>query len=72
MPMGGFRAQPRKKHKKIAIRFRTQMPDDTNYPKDDYNWEYIYGSIREKIPYNMPSPKGREVKITMFADVSLF
>lgn len=86
MTMGGFRAQPRqghmdrlkrifgflKRHKKCAIKFRTKMPDYTNYPGDDYNWEYVYGNIREEIPYNMPNPKGREVKITMFADANLY
>ena len=86
MTMGGFRAQPRqghmdrlkqifgflKHHKKCAIKFRTKMPDYSNYPGDDYNWEYVYGNITEELPYNMPNPKGREVKITMFADANLY
>ena len=56
MTMGGFRAQPRKghlerlkrifgflrKHKKCAIKFRTKIPDYSNYSEDDYNWEYVY------------------------------
>ena len=48
------------------------MPDYSDYHGDDYNWEYVYGNITEEIPYNMPNPKGREVKITMFADANLY
>ena len=38
----------------------------------DYNWECVFGKVREAIPYNMSNPKGKEVKITMFADASLY
>ena len=48
------------------------MPDYSNYPSNDYNWEYVYGNITEEIPCNMPNSKGREVKVTMFADANLY
>jgi hypothetical protein len=86
MTLGGFRAQPRqghlerlkrvfgflRRHKKSAIKFRTPIPDYSNLPGDNYKWEYVYGNIKEEIPYNMPEAKGREVKITMFADANLY
>ena len=48
------------------------MPDYSSYTGDKHNWEYVYGNIKEEIPYTMPIPKGREVKITMFADANLY
>src|SRR5687768_5826416 len=48
------------------------MPDYFAYPGDNHNWEYVYGNIKGKIPYIMPNPKGREVKINMFADANLY
>ena len=48
------------------------MPDYSNFPSNDYNWEYVYGNVTEEIPCNMPTPKGREVKITVFADANLY
>ena len=83
--MGGYRAQSRKvhmdrlknfwllkKHKRSAIKVKTQMPDYTNHPKDGYNWKNIHGNAREKIPYYMSEAKGKEVKTTIFADASLY
>ena len=48
------------------------MPDYSNYPSDKYNWEYVYGNTKKENPYNLPYPKGREVKITMFADANFY
>ena len=84
--MGGFRAQPRQGHqdklkrffeflrhqKKGADIFKTEMINYSKLPGDDYNWKYVYGNVREEILYNMPNPKGKEVKITMFVDANLY
>jgi len=86
MTMGGFRCQPRighlnrlkrifgflKQFKSCSIKFRTDIPDYSEYPEEKYDWTYVYGKVEEEIPYNMPKAKGSEVLITMFADASLY
>jgi len=86
MTMGGFRCQPRighmdrlkrifgflRNYKSCSIKFRTEMPDYSAYPANDFNWSYVYGDIQEELPHNMPKAKGSPVKITMFADANLY
>lgn len=86
MTMGGFRCQPRighlsrlkrifgflKQFKSCSIKFRTDLPDYSEYPGEKYDWNYIYGKVEEEVPKNMPKAKGGEVMITMFADANLY
>ncbi|HEY9706866.1 MAG TPA: reverse transcriptase domain-containing protein, partial [Oculatellaceae cyanobacterium] len=86
MTMGGFRMQPRighldrlkkifgflKNFNKTAIKFRTEMPDYSQYPEKKFDWTYVYGNVEEELPKEMPAAKGREVLITMFADANLY
>jgi hypothetical protein len=85
--MGSFRTSPRKGHldrlKRIygyirkypdgAIRFRTGIPDHESYgtpPK--YDWtETTYGTSPEELPPNMPTPRGKPVRTTTYADANL-
>ena len=86
MTMGGFRCQPRichldrlkrilgflKNFKSCLIKFRTEEPDHSAFQSESFNWNYVYGDVQEDIPTNMPKAKGREVKITMYADANLY
>ena len=48
------------------------MPDYSMYPTQKFDWTYVYGNVKEELPYNMPTPKGKEVMITVFADANLY
>ena len=76
MPMGVFWAQPRighmdrlkrifgflRRHKKSAVKFRTGMPDYSQYPPKEYDWQYVYWKVIEELPRNMAKAKGNKVK----------
>jgi hypothetical protein len=85
--MGSFRAAPRQGHldrlKRIfgyikkfpdgAIRFRTGTPDHESYtPPIDHQWAQAqYGKGREELPPDMPTPKGKPMRTTTYADANL-
>jgi hypothetical protein len=86
MTMSRFRVEPRQGHlsalkhtygylrnfKDGAIRFRTDVPDYSNYVPETYDWSYsTYGPIQEELPSNMPPPRGRTVVHTVFKDANL-
>ncbi len=84
--MGRFRASPRKGHlerlarifgylrnfKDLAIKFKTEMPNYGEIKEVDYDWEYVYGKVKEELPEKMPEAKGRSVVVSAFADASLY
>jgi hypothetical protein len=89
MTLGRFRAAPRIGHlervKRVcgylrkfphgAIRFRTGIPDYSEY--DDkivrHDWMYsVYGEVKEEIPHDMPVPKGKSVRTTTYVDANLY
>ena len=87
MTMSRFRGAPRVGHlkrvkrifgylrnfRKTAIKFRTDVPDYSDF-KTDYvkqDWTYAYGNCKEEIPTDAPIPKGKKVRITVFADANL-
>jgi len=86
MTLGRFRAAPRQGHldrlKRVcgylrrfpegAIRYRTGLPDYTEHDTGtNHLWEYtVYGSTKEEIPQDMPTPKGKPVTITTFVDAN--
>ena len=84
--MSRFRAASRKGHmdrlKRIysyairtrdyAIRFRTDQPDYSFLPYQDYDWTYsVYGIVQEILPDDMPEPLGKAVITTTTMDAIL-
>ena len=74
--MTRFRAAPRQGHmdrlnriysyairtKDYAIRFRTDQPDYSFLPDQDYDWTYtVYGNVQEVLPDDMQEPLGKPV-----------
>jgi hypothetical protein len=60
-------AYPNKKH-------NAQIMFDLTYPEIDMkvfkecNWKHFYGDVREAIPPNAPTPRGKEVDLRMYVD----
>ena len=84
--MSRFRAAPRQGHmdrlkriysyvirtKDYAIRFRTEKPDYSFLPDQDFDWTYsVYGNIHEILPDDMPEPLGESVTTTTTMDANL-
>ena len=84
--MSRFRAAPRQVHmdkltrfysyairtKDYAIRFRTDQPDYTFLPDQDFDWTYsVYGNVEEILPDYMPEPHGKAVTTTTTMDANL-
>lgn len=86
MTIDGFRCWPRMGHlnrlkrvlgflmqfKSCSIKFRTALPNYSEYLGKMYDWAYVYGMVEEEISYNMPKAKRKEVLVTMFADANLY
>ena len=86
MTMSGFRVAPRQGHldrvKRIysylskmrhaIIRIRTEEPDYSGLPEQDFDWEYsVYGDVKELHPEDAPPPLGNYVTLTHFVDANL-
>ena len=84
--MSRFRAAPRKGHmdrlkriysyairtKEYVIRFRTDQPDYSFQPDQDFDWTYsVYGNVQEILPDDMPEPLGEAVTTTTTMDANL-
>ena len=55
-----------------AIRFRTDQPDYSFLPDQDFDWTYsVYGDVHEIIPDDMPEPLGKAVDTATTMDVNL-
>ena len=76
--MSRFRAPPRQGHMDIlkriysyaimtrnyAIRFRTDQPEYSFLPDQDFDWTYsVYGDVHEILPDDMPEPLGKAVHL---------
>ena len=87
MTMSRFRIAPRKGHlerlKRIygylkkfsqaAIRIRTEEPDYSALPDQDFDWCYsVYGNVQEVLPQDLPKPLGKRVIITTYIDANLY
>ena len=58
--------------KDYAIRFRTEQPDYTFLPDQDFDWTYsVYGIVHEILPDDMPDPLGEAVTTTTTMDANL-
>jgi hypothetical protein len=83
--MSSFRAAPRQGHldrvkrmcgylfakKSAAIRIRTEKPDYSSISVPTFDWERIYGDVKEIIPDDIPEPLGKSVVTTMYLDANL-
>ena len=84
--MSRFRAAPRQGNmdrleriysyairiKYYAIRFRTDQPDYSFLPDQDFDWTYSeYGNVQELLPGDMPDPLGEAVTTNTTMDANL-
>ena len=84
--MSKFRAAPSQGHmdrlkriysyairtKDYAIRFRTDQPDYSFLPDQDFDWTYsVYGNVHEILPDDMPEALGKAVTTTTTMDANL-
>ena len=84
--MSRFRASPRQGHmerlkriyfyairtKDYAIRFRTDQPDYSFLPDQDFDWTYfVYGNVHEILTDDMAEPLGKAVTTTTTMDANL-
>ena len=54
------------------LRFRTEKPDFSNLPPQDFDWSRsVYGDVEEMIPEDAPIPRGRYVVTTTYVDANL-
>ena len=85
--MSRFRVAPRKGHlnrlkrmygylKKFstaAIRVRTDEPNLTSLPGQDFDWCHtVYGNVRELVPTDAPKPLGQPVVMVTYTDANLY
>ncbi len=86
MTLSRFRAAPRTgtmdrvkrifgylyKLKDGAIRYRTDLPDMSLYPFNDYAWKKtVYGNVTEVLPSDEPEPLGKPVVLRTYVDANL-
>ena len=87
MTMSGFRANPRKGHldrckciygyllkmKHATIRIRTNLPDYSDLPQQEYKWDRsIYAGAEELLPENAPPILGKPIHMTTYFDANLY
>ncbi len=59
--------------KHAAICFRTEEPDFSALPDQQFDWAYtIYGCVKEVLPHDMPTPLGKFVTLTHYMDANLY
>ena len=55
--------------KEYPIRFRTDQPDYSFLPDQDFDWTYsVYGNVQEILPHDMPDPLCEAVATTTTMD----
>ena len=55
-----------------TVRFRTEVPDFSSIPIEEYDWERtVYGDVKEILPNDCPPPRGAPVRITTYVDANL-
>ena len=84
--MSEFRADPRQGHmdrfkriytyairtKDYAVRFRTDQPDYSFLPEQDFDRTYsVFGDVHEILPDDMPEPLSKPVVTTTTMDANL-
>ena len=60
------------KTKNYAIRFRTDQPDYSFLPDQDFDWTYsVYGNVQEILPDDIPESLGEALTATTTMDANL-
>lgn len=87
MSLSSFRAAPRRGHldrmKRIygylmkfktgTIRIRTAMPDFSDLAYEEHDWSHSpYAGAKEQLPSDLPTPKGKPVRLFSYADANLY
>ena len=55
-----------------AVRLHINIPDNLHTAPGDHNWDTtVYGNVTEELPHDMPTPKGKPVRMTTFEDANL-
>ena len=87
MTMSSYRTAPREGHlerlKRICgylykmkdgfIRIRTEEPDYSDLPTQDYDWsKSVYGDVKERLPDGVPPTRGKRVVLTTYKDANLY
>ena len=87
MTLSRFRAAPRQGHldrvKRVhgylskmrhgIIRIRTDLPDFSDIPENQYDWFYTcYHGATEVLPTDAPRPLGKPVQTTSYVDANLY
>ena len=58
--------------KDYSTRFRTEQPDYSFLPDQDFDWTYsVYGDVHKNLPDDMPDPLGDTVTTTTTMDANL-
>ena len=61
------------RYKNATIRVRTQIPDMTDLDPVLHDWSNTpYANAKEKLPTDGPTPRGKPVLITTYADSNLY
>ena len=86
MKMSSFRYAPRQGHTKHAkriyayldktrnmcIQVRTEEPDYSALPDQEFDWEYsVYGEVKKLLPDNAPKTVENYVRLTKYVDANL-
>jgi hypothetical protein len=85
MTMSGFRAAPHEGHlvrlkrvyaylrnyRKTSIKFRTHIPDYSQFKDEEVDWGYVYHPCIEEVPSDAPRAMGKCVRTTSFVDANL-
>ena len=60
------------KTKHFAISYRTNKPDYSPLPRQEYeSTRTVYGYVKKEIPKDIPKPLGKRVNTTTFLDANL-
>ena len=59
--------------KDACIRIRTDEPDYSDLPDQEYDWSYsVYGNVEEAIPEDAPDSLRRSATLTSYVDANLY
>ena len=57
----------------VTIRVRTEESAYSGLPDIEFDWEYyLYGDVKENLPYDTPIPLGTFVLLSHYVDANLF
>ena len=59
-----------KNYTKQGIKYDVTLPDFSKYKRTKYDWFRRYGNVTEEMPYKMPEPRGKPVRMSGFFDAS--